>query len=190
VFVCAGSFETFSFARPVGIGMTACAVNLTRLLLRTSPKELIFVGTAGSYGTHDMFDIVESRAAARIEPSAFEGGAYTPLKPYTFFKNERYETAPFDADVSRETPIVNSSDYITTDRGVWDAMRARGIVLENMEFYAVMETARSFGIPAHGIFIVTNLCDENAHRDFLANHTEAMKRLTSYVITRYTDTKE
>jgi nucleoside phosphorylase len=170
--------------------MTACAVNLTRLLHDTAFEEIVFVGTAGSYGTHEIFDIVESHAAARIEPSAFEGRAYTPLEPYTFFKEGVYETAPFDADVSRETPIVNTSDYITTDISVWDAMRARGIVLENMEFYAVMETARRFHIPARGIFIVTNRCDADAHRDFLANHTEAMKRLTSYVITRYIDTKE
>jgi len=168
--ICAGESEQFDFALPVGIGMTDVAINLTRLCLSQKPKFLLFVGTAGSYGEKKVFDIIESKTAANIENSFFTGGSYTPI-------DNMVSTAE---DVSRET-IVNSSNYITTDKEIGKAYLSKNIHLENMEYYAVLKVAKSFDIPAAGIFIVTNYCDENAHRDFMNNHKEAMLRLTKYI---------
>ena len=56
-----------------------------------------------------------------------------------------------------------------------------GLELENMEFFSILKVAQSFQIPARGIFIVTNYCDENAHADFLKNHEEAKALLSTYV---------
>ncbi len=168
--ICAGESEQFDFALPVGIGMTDVAINLTRLCLSQKPKFLLFVGTAGSYGEKKVFDIIESKTAANIENSFFTGGSYTPI-------DNMVSTAE---DVSRET-IVNSSNYITTDKEIGKAYLSKNIHLENMEYYAVLKVAKSFDIPAAGIFIVTNYCDENAHRDFMNNHKEAMLRLTKYM---------
>jgi nucleoside phosphorylase len=86
-------------------------------------------------------------------------------------------------DVSRET-LVNSSNYITRDEEVAKAYLAKNIHLENMEYYAVLKVAQIFGVPAAGIFIVTNYCNSRAHEDFLRNHKEAMQRLTAYVKSR------
>lgn len=168
--ICAGESEQFDFALPVGIGMTDVAINLTRLCLTQKPKFILFVGTAGSYGEKKVFDIVESKTAANIENSFFTGGSYTPI-------DNMVSTAE---DVSRET-IVNSSNYITTDKEIGKAYLSKNIHLENMEYYAVLKVAKSFDVPAAGIFIVTNYCDENAHRDFMSNHKEAMLRLTKYM---------
>ncbi len=168
--ICAGESEQFDFALPVGIGMTDVAINLTRLCLSQKPKFILFVGTAGSYGEKKVFDIIESKTAANIENSFFTGGSYTPI-------DNMVSTAE---DVSRET-IVNSSNYITTDKDLGKAYLSKNIHLENMEYYAVLKVAKSFDIPAAGVFIVTNYCDENAHRDFMYNHKEAMKRLTEYI---------
>jgi nucleoside phosphorylase len=168
--ICAGESEQFDFAIPVGIGMTDVAINLTRLCLSQKPKFLLFVGTAGSYGEKKIFDIIESKSASNIENSFFTGGSYTPI-------DNMVSTAE---DVSRET-IVNSSNYITTDKKIGRAYIAKNIHLENMEYFAVLKVARSFDIPAAGIFIVTNYCDENAHKDFMDNHKEAMLRLTKYM---------
>jgi len=85
-------------------------------------------------------------------------------------------------DVSRET-LVNSSNYITTDKTLGKYYMAQNIHLENMEYFAVLKVAQSFGISAGGVFIVTNYCDENAHEDFLKNQKEAMARLTEYIKT-------
>ncbi len=168
--ICAGESEQFDFALPVGIGMTDVAINLTRLCLSQKPKFILFVGTAGSYGEKKVFDIIESKTAANIENSFFTGGSYTPI-------DNMVSTAE---DVSRET-IVNSSNYITTNKEIGKAYLSKNIHLENMEYYAVLKVAKSFDIPAAGIFIVTNYCDENAHRDFMHNHKEAMLRLTKYM---------
>lgn len=170
MFICAGESEQFDFALPVGVGMIDVAINLTRLCLSQKPKFLFFVGTAGSYGDKNIFDIVESKTASNIENSFFTGNAYTPID----------NMVSASEDVSRET-LVNSSNYITTDKEVAKAYLAKNIHIENMEYYAVLKVAKSFGIPAAGIFIVTNYCNENAHEDFLKNHKEAMIKLTEYI---------
>lgn len=168
--ICAGESEQFDFALPVGIGMTDVAINLTRLCLSQKPKFILFVGTAGSYGEKKVFDIIESKTAANVENSFFTGSSYTPI-------DNMVSTAE---DVSRET-IVNSSNYITTDKDLAKAYLSKNIHLENMEYYAVLKVAKSFDIPAAGVFIVTNYCDENAHKYFMDNHKEAMIRLTKYI---------
>ena len=174
--ICAGKSEQFDFAHPVGIGLIETAVNLTRICELGKPEHIVFVGTAGSYGQKEIFDIVESQVAANVEQSFFEGNSYTPID----------NVIAATEDVSREThqaqeTIVNSSNYITTNREIWEHYTAENIQIENMEFYAVMKVAQMFGIPVAGIFIVTNYCDEHAHEDFKKNHAEAMKRLDAYV---------
>ena len=168
--ICAGKTEQFDFAVPVGIGMVEVAMNLTRICMAEKPKFLLFVGTAGSYGEKKVFDIVESKTAANIENSFFTGGSYTPLD----------NVVSTTDDVSRET-LVNSSNYITTDKSIGKHYLAQNIHLENMEYFAVLKVAQSFGISAGGVFIVTNYCDENAHEDFLKNQKEAMDKLSAYI---------
>ena len=169
--ICAGESEQFDFAVPVGIGMTDVAINLTALCIENPPEFILFVGTAGSYGEKNIFDIIESCTATNIENSFFSGASYTPIE-YMVTTSE---------DVSRET-LVNSSHYITTDETVSKYYLEKNIHLENMEYYAVLKVAKKFGIRARGIFIVTNYCDKNAHRDFIKNHKEAMKKLTEHMI--------
>ncbi len=168
--VCAGDIEQFDFAIPIGIGMVNTAINLTRLCLLNPPEFLLFVGTAGSYGNHKIFDIVESRTAGNIENSFFTHGAYTPL-------DNIVSTAD---DVSRET-VINSSNYITTDPSLSAHYLKQHIELENMEFFAVLKVAQELQIPAGGVFIVTNYCDKEAHKTFLSNHKEAMEKMSVYM---------
>lgn len=168
--ICAGKSEQFDFAVPVGVGMLEVAMNLTRICLDKKPEFFLFVGTAGSYGEKNIFDIVESKTAANIENSFFTGGSYTPID----------NVISTTDDVSRET-LVNSSHYITTDKSIGKYYLAQNIHLENMEYYAVLKVAQAFGISAGGIFIVTNYCDENAHEDFVKNQKQAMEKLTAYI---------
>lgn len=168
--ICAGESESFSFAKPVGIGLIDVSINLSQMCIENPPEFLLFVGSAGSYGEKEIFDIIESKTATNIENSFFGGGSYTPI-------DNVISTAD---DVSRET-MVNSSNYITTDVKRSKHYIAQNIHLENMEFFAVLKVAEKFDIPAAGIFVVTNYCDENAHEDFKKNHAEAMKKLTEYM---------
>ncbi len=174
MFVCAGDSEQFDFAAPVGIGMVDATIHLTRLCLERTPKSLVFVGTAGSYGDKALFDIVESHTATNIENGFFEGKTYTPIDNFISVSK----------DVSRETQ-VNSSSYITIDPNTSKTFLAHNIDLENMEFYAVLKVANAFNIPANGIFIVTNYCDKDAHKDFISNHDKAKRLLTEYIKDHY-----
>ncbi|WP_456457881.1 5'-methylthioadenosine/S-adenosylhomocysteine nucleosidase family protein [Nitratifractor sp.] len=170
MFLCAGNSESFDFALPIGVGLVEAAINLTRLAAMEAPEFLLFIGTAGSYGNRDIFEIVESKTAANVEQGFLRGTAYTPI-------NNVVSAAE---DVSRET-IVNSSNYITTSEEMAKRFLAKRLELENMEFFSVLAVAKSFGIPAGGVFCVTNYCNESAHEDFLKNQAEAMKRLEEYL---------
>jgi nucleoside phosphorylase len=154
----------------MGIGMIDTAINLTKQCIENPPKFILFIGSAGTYGDHKIFDIVESKTASNIENSFFNAKAYTPID----------NIVSTSENISGET-IVNSSNYITTDKSLSTHYISQNILLENMEFYAILKVAKKFNIPAKGIFVITNRCDENAHTDFIKNHKEAMSRLVEFL---------
>lgn len=168
--VCAGDIERFSFATPIGIGLVDSAIHLTRLILMNPPEFLLFVGTAGSYGKREIFDIIESRVASNIEHSFFTNSAYTPID----------NVVSASENVSHET-VVNSSNYITQSKDIAKSYLSLKIDLENMEFYSVVKVAKEFNIPVAGIFVITNYCYENAQDEFKANHSRAMQLLEAYI---------
>ena len=67
--VCAGDIEQFSFATPIGIGITQAAINTTDLILKKLPKSRLFVGRAGSYGDANILDICYSNHGKNLEIS-------------------------------------------------------------------------------------------------------------------------
>ena len=164
--ISAGNKEVFNFATPVGIGLIQSTINLTKLCEFDRPDLLIFIGTAGSYGKYKIFDIVESSASSNIEHCLLKKECYTPIK---------------NLIVSRETPIVNSSNYITTDEIISKAYLQLNIDLENMEFFSVMNVAKEYNIDVLGIFVVTNYCNKNAHKDYLRNIKKAKEILIDYL---------
>ncbi len=153
--------------------MVETAMNLTRLCLFDKPEFILFVGTAGSYGKHKIFDIVESKTATNIELAFLEKKAYTPLD----------NVVSTQTDGSKDI-LVNSSNYISTDAELVKKFLNFGVEIENMEFFSVLRIAQEFDIPAGGVFCVTNYCNEDAHADFLKNHDEAKELLTEHVKNR------
>ena len=151
--VCAGNNETFPFALPIGVGLIDSAINLTRLCLFDKPEYIIFIGSAGSYGGYNIFDIIESSDASNIELSFFNDDSYTPID--NVIKTEK-------ADLKSDT-IVNSSNYISTNEKLAKEFLQYGVGIENMEFFSVLKVAKEFDIDVKGIFVVTNFTDKNAH---------------------------
>ncbi|PHO09522.1 MULTISPECIES: purine-nucleoside phosphorylase [Malaciobacter] len=170
--ICAGRNETFKFAEPMGVGLIEMSINLTRKCLFDKPDFILFVGSAGSYGEHNIFDIIESKRAANIELSFLQNNSYTPLDNVLESENK----------FVRNDTIVNSSNYISSNFSLSKKFNAYGIGVENMEFFAVLQVAKEFEIPVGGIFVVTNYTNETAHEDFLKNHKEAMSKLTNSLI--------
>ena len=170
--VCAGRNEVFPFTTTIGVGLIESAINLTRQCLFDKPEYLLFVGSAGSYGEHKIFDIIESKRAANIELSFLTNSSYTPLDNVLESENR----------FARNDTIVNSSNYISTNSELTKNFKEYGIGIENMEFFSVLSVAKQFEIPVAGIFVVTNFTDENAHEDFMKNHKVAMEKLTNYLV--------
>ena len=162
--ISAGKQESFPFAVPIGVGLIESAMNLTRICLFDKPDYIIFIGSAGSYGNHNIFDLVESSNASNLELSFLDGNSYTPIDNVL-----KCEDPKFISDT-----IVNSSNYITTNKKLGKEYLQYGIGIENMEFFSIVKIAQEFDIDVKGIFVVTNYTDSNAHKDFISNHTQAM----------------
>ncbi|WP_415397099.1 purine-nucleoside phosphorylase [Sulfurimonas sp. CS5] len=169
--ICAGNNETFDFAQPMGVGLIETAMNLTRLCMFDKPEFLLFVGSAGSYGNHNIFDIVESKTASNIELSFLNNDAYTPLD----------NVVSTNIDNSVKDIIVNSSNYISTNAELTKKFLNFGVGIENMEFFSVLKIAEEFNIPAGGVFCITNYTNKDAHEDFLKNHEKAKELLGEHV---------
>ena len=169
--VSAGRNETFPFAQSLGVGLVESAINLTKICLFNRPEYILFIGSAGSYGKYKIFDIVESKNSSNVELSFLENFSYTPID----------NAIRIDTKLTSSEVVVNSSNYISTNKNLSNQFLEFDIDLENMEFFSVLSVAKEFEIPAFGIFIVTNHTDENAHTDFLKNHKEAMKILVRYL---------
>lgn len=170
--ICAGDIESFKFAEPMGIGLIDTAINLTRRCLFNKPEFILFIGTAGSYGNHQILDIVESKRASNLELSFLENNSYTPIDNVLESENK----------LCKNDTIINSSNYITTNMNLAKRYNEYGIGCENMEYFSVLKVAREFEIPVAGIFCITNHTDENAHNDFIKNHKLAMEKITNYLL--------
>ncbi|WP_373035770.1 purine-nucleoside phosphorylase [Sulfurimonas sp.] len=172
--ICAGNNETFDFALATGVGLIETAMNLTRLCLFDKPEFLLFVGSAGSYGDHNIFDIIESKTASNIELAFLSSDAYTPL--------DNVVSANIDNNI--KDVIVNSSNYISTNQELTKKFLSFGVGIENMEFFSVLKIAQEFNIPAGGVFCITNYTNKKAHEDFLKNHEKAKELLSVHVKNR------
>jgi len=170
--ICAGNNETFKFARAMGVGLIDSAINLTRQCLFDKPDFLLFIGSAGSYGNHKIFDIVESSTASNLELSFLENNSYTPTD----------NVLKSDNKLVQNQTIVNSSNYITTNFELAQKYHEYKMGIENMEFFALIKVAKEFNINIGGIFVVTNYTNQDAHKDFMENHIEAKRILTKYLI--------
>ncbi len=168
--ICAGNNETFDFALATGVGLIDTAMNLTRLCLFDKPEFLLFVGSAGSYGEHNIFDIIESKTASNIELSFLNNDVYTPL-----------DNVVSTNTTNKRDVIVNSSNYISTNKELTRKFLKLGIGCENMEFFSVLKIAEEFNIPAGGVFCITNYTNKDAHKDFLKNHEKAKELLSIHV---------
>jgi len=175
--LCAGRSESFDFARSIGVGLIESSMKLTQIVLEEKPSFLCFIGTAGSYGNHKIFDLLHSHQASNVELGFLNNLCYTPLENHI-------ETTEYYVSRGTKIPsvIVNSSNYITSDSALANKMLSHNLELENMEFFSVLSVAKHFNLLCSGFFVVTNYCNQNAHRDFIKNHNKAKELLSLHII--------
>lgn len=178
MFLCAGKTEIFPFAKTIGMGLVESSITLTRSLLYFQPEFLIFLGSAGTYSSkYSLFDIIESNKASQIETGFWNHDCYTPLNEQIITCESSYVKNP---DI-----IVNSSNYITLQEKISHFYTQHSIYLENMEFYSVLKVAQEFGIPAMGIFVVTNTINSTSHQQYCKNYKKGWSLLEEYVKNKY-----
>ena len=179
--VCAGYSESFAFAKSIGVGLVEGAIGLSQICSREYVHCVIFIGSAGAYDNSiNIFDMYISDSATQVELSFLQDKSYTPI-------DNRIESGVLKELVSYETfkhkanykqAVINSSNYVTTDEQLAMCLAQAGILLENMEFFAVMRVAQYFQIPCVGIFCVSNYCHTYAHDEFMSNHQQVKRKLT------------
>ena len=177
--VCAGNNESFSFACPIGVGLVNAAAKLTELFIEKKPQKILFVGSGGSYGKLKEFDVAISNSASNMEIGFLEGFSYSPILE---------QIDGINTNVSHETfakALVNSSNFITSSNAQSKLFLDRGFDMENMEFFAVLKVAKDFGVPSLGLFCITNMCDKNARKDFIKNHSTAKTILENIVLSDF-----
>jgi len=177
IILSAGNSEIFDFATPIGVGLIHSSINLTKLIIDKKPKSILFIGSAGSYGNFKPFDIIYSHSSTNIETGYFYNNCYTPIENKISAKklNVSCETT------NKNSILVNSSNYITTNKDISNKFLENSIEAENMEFYSILTVANKFNIPSLGIFIITNYCDKFAHNDFKKNHKKAKELLITEI---------
>ena len=176
--ICAGNGEEFEGVRSVGVGLIESTITLTEICAHQKPECLIFLGSAGSYSLEvELLSLYTSTHATQIESSLLTHASYTPLKQSIDSLLVPCETIERIHALGLEQMRVNSSNYITTDRAHAVRMLERGIGLENMEFFALMSVAQRYGVPAMGVFCVSNYCHAEAHSEFVQNHRAVKEKL-------------
>jgi len=100
--VCAGNNETFSFASTIGVGLIESAMNLTRICLFDKPDYIIFIGSAGSYGDHKIFDIVESSNASNLELSFLDNNKKYMAHIYADGQKANWKTNPQAIEIKQK----------------------------------------------------------------------------------------
>ncbi|MDR0408091.1 MAG: purine-nucleoside phosphorylase [Campylobacteraceae bacterium] len=179
--VSAGANETFSFAVPIGVGLVNASINLTRIIMEKNPKNILFIGTAGSYGRCEEFQLLTANRAVNIEVGFLQNLSYSPILG---------EVRGIKLNVPRETlqkTVVNSSNFITTDVAQSKLFLEYGLDIENMEFFAVLKTAKKFDIPSLGLFCITNYCNKDARQNFFNNQQKAKEMLEYTALSDFKD---
>ncbi|MDR1614644.1 MAG: purine-nucleoside phosphorylase [Campylobacteraceae bacterium] len=179
--VSAGLGETFPFAVPVGVGLINASINLTRILIKKHPKNILFIGTAGSYGKYKEFQLLTANRAINIEIGFLQNLSYSPI-----FGEIRGDEENVPRGTSQKI-IVNSSNFITADANQAKLFLEYGLGIENMEFFAILKTAEKFNIPALGLFCITNYCDKDAHENFFKNQRKAKELLKDAALSDFKD---
>ncbi|MEO1942440.1 MAG: hypothetical protein ABGW77_06065 [Campylobacterales bacterium] len=172
----AGRSEIIPGTVPVGVGFLEAGLQLARLLERGEWDEVLFLGTAGSYGKVPPFWLIESWVGVQWEVGWVEGKGYSPieLKVASPRPKSRLKLPP----LPKVEGVLNSSHYITTDWRVGQKFLKLGAIGESMEHFGIIRVGTLTQIPVRGLYLVTNYTDSEAHLSYRRNLPKALEILT------------
>ncbi len=163
-----------------GIGFTQAAAKTTAALLKTKPKQVIFVGSCGAYSkTIPLLTIIcatESKIADYVFASK---KSYNPQNYLLTFKADPKLIRKLKSKKNKEFffSTIHSSISITKDPSIARKFLEKKHYFENLELYGVAQACSNLNIPWNAISVITNYIGENAHLEWLENYQEAASKL-------------
>ena len=165
---------------PVGIGAIDAAVGAAGAIARARPARVIFVGTAGIYGSQK-----EARAAIGtalvageilcMSTAALKGEAYLPGPMVVQVPTSRsLQTALAGGRADDHPRDVASPLAITRSAALGRRIaEATGATLENLEAFAVARAAAAAGVPFAAVLGVANRVGPTGHDEWQRHHRAA-----------------
>jgi len=172
--------------QPVGIGLVAAAAGTARAIAAWSPRQVIFVGTAGSYAAAPAVGSVG--IAQRIlltSTAALRGAGYLPGPMRTRLASSGPLTRQLLAQApSPEVCRVDVANPLAISRTRTLARmvaRATGASVENLEVFAVASAAHLHRIPFAAVLGISNRVGPAAHEEWLKHQSEATRAACAVV---------
>jgi nucleoside phosphorylase len=172
--------------QPVGIGLVAAAAGTARAIAAWSPRQVIFVGTAGSYAPAPAVGSVG--IAQRIlltSTAALRGAGYLPGPMRTRLASSGPLTRQLLAQApSLEVCRVDVANPLAISRTRTLARmvaRATGASAENLEVFAVASAAHLHRIPFAAVLGISNRVGPAAHEEWLKHQSEATRAACAVV---------
>jgi nucleoside phosphorylase len=161
--------DSNTLIQALGIGFLEASISLTRLLNQNPQiKEIVFLGTAGTYKKNLMIgEILSIKSTSLLNLGSLLDFSYTPIK------NNFIEANSIKPGL--KTAHCLSSMEITKKE--IDLNIEENYILENMELYGVAKTAEIFSIPWSSLLGVTNYIGPNAHEEWVSCHESISQKL-------------
>lgn len=180
--------------QPAGIGVVDAAVGASRALAELGPAELLFVGTAGSYGAQPAIGrVVVGHTLHLVSTAQARGDGYLP-PPLV-------QRAPTDAGIRRAllraAPAPSRTRAVAVDVATPVAIttspalarlhvRSSGAAVENLETFAVARAAAAAKVPFGVVLGISNRVGPRAHEQWRRHQDAAMRAVAATVITYLT----
>lgn len=152
---------------PVGIGGIAAAAGATELILAAQPDWVVFVGTCGTYGEHELGNLLTPSEVYYWDPQIATGEAHLPADLYPPIALLPWDGYP--ETVCFQTPHISLA-----------AMDAEGV--EHLELYAVAYAAQRLNVQVTALLGVSNVVGPDGHKEWQQYHREVEQALVEAVI--------
>jgi len=163
--------------QPVGIGAVDAAAGAATALALHAPSAVVFVGTAGSYGSVPALDgVAVARTLHLASSSEAAGGSYFP--------GPMVRRAVTDAGLRRALLAAGSGVAVASDvatpLGITRSRRLAtrlaaptGATVENLEAFAVARAAAAAQVPFGAVLGIANRVGPAAHHQWLQHREVA-----------------
>ena len=168
---------------PVGIGAIDAAVGAARAIAAARPTRVVFVGTAGIYGSATAARAAIGTAVVAgeifcVSTAALRNEGYLPAPTITRSGTSRRLRAALATHATAPTGPVAVACPLAITRSVALGRRiatATGAELENLEAFAVARAAAAAGIDYGAVLGVANRVAPTGHDEWRSHHRDASR---------------